>query len=543
MTSRQEKIRLDMAIRIFCHQKDPDIVHQEACRSYLHKRYRVAADLLTEKGDSAGLRRLLQEEWLSEEEKKKLLQKAVQEKKTDCVGILAGADTVKGGHGVLQSSASLWQRILSFAGRYLDREYPYLGQAMHLMTCRQKDDIRFCGTDGFALYTEEKALQEQFLADSVQMTAKIAHSLLHGMWCHPLMAGEARADSRWEACCDCIVEWTLEEKLKCPLSLSDGLRRQRKKVYDWMKREGIVTTGALYERMKMAGEESVKIFASWFLVDDHCLWYTKKYSPEQWHKRLGSIKRQSAGGFDGARGGINGESMGSSLKYRPPQASEYDYHRFLEQFMVYREERKLDLSSFDMQLYTYSRQHYEKAVLLEPPETSEVRRLQEIVIAIDTSGSCSGEIVQQFLKETFSILEKKELFFRHMRIHILQCDSMIQAYRLIESEEAFLEYQKECRITGFGNTDFRPVFDWIEKKRADGTIKDMKGLIYFTDGDGIYPRSAPDYETAFVYLNDQLDKGKAPAYVRTLNLHINREFANIYKQEQQGITYNDTGEG
>lgn len=45
-------------------------------------------------------------------------------------------------------------------------------------------------------------------------------------------------------------------------------------------------------------------------------------------------------------------------------------------------------------------------------------------------------------------------------------------------------------------------------------------MIYFTDGDGIYPRKAPDYETAFVFLNDALKKGKVPPWAVELNLQI-----------------------
>lgn len=160
-----------------------------------------------------------------------------------------------------------------------------------------------------------------------------------------------------------------------------------------------------------------------------------------------------------------------------------------------------------------------------------MRRLSELVIAIDTSGSCSGDIVQQFLRETFTILEKKERFFRKMRVHILQCDSMIQDYQLIESENDWEEYRKNVKITGFGNTDFRPVFDWIREKQKSGEIRDLKGLIYFTDGDGIFPREAPDYETAFVYLNERLLKGKLPAFIRPVNLHIDREFSNLFDEE------------
>ena len=65
-------------------------------------------------------------------------------------------------------------------------------------------------------------------------------------------------------------------------------------------------------------------------------------------------------------------------------------------------------------------------------------------------------------------------------------------------------------------------------------VRDIKGLLYFTDGDGIYPRSAPAYATAFVYLNDRLNKGKAPEWVRTLNLHLDREFENLFDMERDG---------
>ena len=31
-------------------------------------------------------------------------------------------------------------------------------------------------------------------------------------------------------------------------------------------------------------------------------------------------------------------------------------------------------------------------------------------------------------------------------------------------------------------------------------MRNLKALIYFTAGDGIYPRQKPDYETAFVFV-------------------------------------------
>lgn len=45
-----------------------------------------------------------------------------------------------------------------------------------------------------------------------------------------------------------------------------------------------------------------------------------------------------------------------------------------------------------------------------------------------------------------------------------------------------------------------PVFTYIKKEREKKKLKNLKVLIYFTDGDGIYPGQKPDYETAFVFV-------------------------------------------
>lgn len=58
------------------------------------------------------------------------------------------------------------------------------------------------------------------------------------------------------------------------------------------------------------------------------------------------------------------------------------------------------------------------------------------------------------------------------------------------------------KLTGFGSTDFRPVFAYVEELIGRGEIGSLKGLIYFTDGRGIYPEKAPDYETVFAFLNE-----------------------------------------
>ena len=53
-----------------------------------------------------------------------------------------------------------------------------------------------------------------------------------------------------------------------------------------------------------------------------------------------------------------------------------------------------------------------------------------------------------------------------------------------------------------------------------GELRHLRGLLYFTDGDGIYPREKPAYETAFVFLNDQYKKQEVPPWAVTLNLNL-----------------------
>ena len=64
-------------------------------------------------------------------------------------------------------------------------------------------------------------------------------------------------------------------------------------------------------------------------------------------------------------------------------------------------------------------------------ETRE-NRLEELVIAIDTSGSCK-EMVARFLGETRRILEEKENFFENWKVCLIQCDSLFREKVMIHS--------------------------------------------------------------------------------------------------------------
>ena len=54
--------------------------------------------------------------------------------------------------------------------------------------------------------------------------------------------------------------------------------------------------------------------------------------------------------------------------------------------------------------------------LIEPVESREVKKIQEFVIVVDTSYSTSGELIHNFLKETYTILTE-QFFCKKQNTH------------------------------------------------------------------------------------------------------------------------------
>ena len=127
------------------------------------------------------------------------------------------------------------------------------------------------------------------------------------------------------------------------------------------------------------------------------------------------------------------------------------------------EDIQINEDEFDYIYYTYGLSKYGNMPLVEPLEYKDAKKVKEFVIAIDTSASCRGELVSSFLKKTYGILMSEETFFKKMNVHIIQCDNEVRSDIKITCKEDFDVFLKNGKLTGFGSTDFRPVFTHIEK--------------------------------------------------------------------------------
>lgn len=199
----------------------------------------------------------------------------------------------------------------------------------------------------------------------------------------------------------------------------------------------------------------------------------------------------------------------------------YDYSSFLRKFAVMGERMQTNDEEFDYIYYTYGLSLYKNMPLIEPLEYKDVLVVKEFVIAIDTSGSTSGMLVQHFLQKTYNILKQEESFAKRFNIFIIQCDAAIQEVARITCQDDFDNYIKGMCLYGMGGTDFRPVFDYVDKLVRNNTFTNLKGLIYFTDGYGTFPRRAPDYQTAFVFIDDYNSSPDVPSWAIKLVLQTN----------------------
>ena len=175
--------------------------------------------------------------------------------------------------------------------------------------------------------------------------------------------------------------------------------------------------------------------------------------------------------------------------------------------MVSEESLHISDEEFDYIYYTYGLSTYGNMPLVEPLEYADVSKIKEFVIAIDTSSSCKGELVEAFLRRTVSIISDADNFFNQYNVHIIQCDSEVRSDVTVRNNEELEAYIASAKLTGFGSTDFRPVFSYVDDLIENSVFCNLRGLIYFTDGYGVYPSSMPDYDTAFVFLKDD---GQAP---------------------------------
>lgn len=370
-------------------------------------------------------------------------------------------------------------------------------------------------TDGNVCYYDPVYVLKRYQEEPRLIARTYLHILLHCIFYHGFRYDRLEQE-KWDLAADIAVEKVILD-LGLPAVALERDEDAAGKLKVLEEDAGALTAEKLYRyfRNNPLTESRERELRELFGRDVHTFWKPADQNPanqmeitgEQWKKISERIKADLKSFTRNKKGT---EALEKNLA--EVTRERYDYSEILRKFMVTGEDITVNDDEFDYIYYTYGLEHYGNLPLVEPLEYKEMNKVKEFVIAIDTSASCRGAVVRAFLRKTYSILKSGENFFHKINVHIIQCDNEVQSDTKITGDEDFDAFMRHGKLTGFGATDFRPVFEYIEALRSQKEFEDLKGLIYFTDGYGIYPERMPDYSTIFAFLDEDESRPQVPSW-------------------------------
>ncbi|MGN0747383.1 MAG: VWA-like domain-containing protein [Aristaeellaceae bacterium] len=461
---------------------------------------------------------------------------------------------------------ALAQEALTLSRDTLLVDLRYLAPAMLRLTLLADGQTVTLATDGDALRYNPVYVLRRWQAEPAAVTRACLHMALHCVYHHPFVEGERVLTACWDLACDMAVEACIDAlSLPC-VTVQRADRAEQTLAGVRRALQAPLTAERIYRYYadQALSEAQLEDIRAPFRLDEHDLWYARSHSREDRPE-----EEQDGGGQDGDSGKPRGgdedqpqpegreqpasrqdgrdqgrpgqdksdlqaqwrriaarvqtdlethsrqwaeRAAGLLINLKAGQRSRLSYRDFLMRFAALTEAPEADPDSFDPIFYAYGTRLYGNMPLLEPLETSEQMRVRELAIVLDTSASVQGERVQAFLRRTCEMLLEQGVFDSRMRLHILECDAAVQRDTVIASPEELAAFTAETMLHGRGGTDFRPAFRYLDELLARGDMTELRGALYLTDGDGLYPEEPPRYETAFLFVNREDAETRVPSW-------------------------------
>lgn len=424
----------------------------------------------------------------------------------------------------------------------------FMDKAISMLKYQRTPLVNGVAVDGRHLYYNPVYILKTFTESKNKVTRQYLHMILHCVYHHFWVSSLVEQDY-WNLACDIAVENTIND-LGIAVVETSNISKQLSEINKLKSKVKYITADILYKYFltEKLSKKSVEELKNIFSLDDHSIWYSRQKQIElregnssdkqdksrqtlevqavsqlnlidaqlleEW-KNVSRQMKMDIETFSKAKGNVAG---GLTQNLLAVTREKYDYSMFLKKFAVLGERMKINDDEFDYIFYTYGLNLYKNMPLIEPLEYKDVKQIREFVVAIDTSGSTRGELVQTFLRKTYNILKQEENFFCRFNLHIIQCDADIQEDVRITNQNEFDCYIANMRIRGLGGTDFRPVFSYVDQLIRDKEFTNLRGMIYFTDGIGVFPYKQPDYNVAFVYIDEGYENPEVPVWAIKLVL-------------------------
>lgn len=316
-------------------------------------------------------------------------------------------------------------------------DHPFFA-ALILQIPIREGDIGTIGTNGKEIIYNPSWIQD----NQDYLPGVLAHEVLHVALGHIWRKGE-REPLRWNAAADFAVN---------PLVLEAGLELPPLRLINW----SFVNQSAEEIYSQLPGVKYID--QPW---GNHAEW--DKLSPEE-REMLGKhwrVMLAQAATIARQKGDL---PLGLERLVNIVLYPQVDWHQALAQF--------LQPTRSDYSFSPPDRRFLDSDIIL-PDFSGE--GIEDIVIAIDTSGSIRNNELGQFLAEVRALIAT----WPSLSGHLVTCDAAVQEWFALDD-------LPPIKFKGGGGTDFRPVFKEVAKRGITPSC-----LIYLTDGAGDFPKGAP----------------------------------------------------
>lgn len=388
---------------------------------------------------------------------------------------------------------------------------PFFGRLCMLLKIKETDRIPIMATDGKYLFYNKRTAKK---LSKMEIKTVIAHEVLHCVLGH-LWRRDKREPFRWNFACDYAVNLILENN---KFVLPKGILLNHS--YIGMNAE------AIYEKLpkpkKKAGKSAVASAGGGSgkkkkKKDDpnenHKFWEkspkkggkgNKKGKKWKNSKLLDKIKEQANKKRQKRLKKMWESATENAIKTTQRGSIPAGLERLVEE-MEPKEDWKKILSAYlsssftDFNFSRRDRRTFGWDFYL--PDLQDIKTLRDVIAVVDTSGSISGEELNQFLSEIKKILK----VFPKVTGWLIECDAEVGRVLPIEKAKGVENF------TGGGGTSHVPVFEEIKERNLTPRV-----VICFTDMYTEFPDEKPNYPVLWLSTTDEV----AP-FGRTIRIRDN----------------------
>jgi predicted metal-dependent peptidase len=359
--------------------------------------------------------------------------------------------------------------------------HPFLANAVARFPVVNASDLEWCdtmATDGYYIYVNSSFCDD---LNEREIMGVLAHEVLHCILGHLDRRGE-RDRTVWGMAIDYATNaLLLETGLVLPKNRMHDQKFRRmtaEDIYDYLQKEGV--TGSNEDDGNVFGANTHSAGLDRHIDPGDMEGATqrnKDFPTEIERQRLRiSLTKELSSQLPGREGGYWNEEIKKATN------TQISWDRLLARFVS-------GLRQNDYRIYPFNKKHLWRGIFL-PSIGAPGPDL--LVVAIDTSGSMSKDILSTVLAEIDSLRSQTEC-----KLTLIECDTEIKGTENFESWELTAATFDKRTFRGRGGTSLIPPFDWVKMNLLErGQAPDA--LIYLTDGYGAFPETQPPYPCLWV---------------------------------------------